>query len=96
MNDRGTAGLTQSEGKVVEELVDVVARRKLITPSIMLLELLRPFGFLGSQFLLLLQPLLGPLSRKIGRYASLLEDREKIDGLLERLDRERVGLRKGG
>ncbi|MFO7918157.1 MAG: hypothetical protein R6V13_08765 [Anaerolineae bacterium] len=81
---------------MIDGLVDIAARRKLITPTIVLLELFRPFGFLGSQCLLLLQPLLGPLSQEMGRYASLLEDREKIDRLLERLDQERAVWKKGG
>ncbi len=96
LSDLGTPELTESEREVMEGLVDVVVRHKLITPTILLLELLRPFSFLGSQCLLLLQPLLGPLSRETGGYASLLEDRAKVDKLLERLEQERRGCEKGG
>ncbi|MFP3896456.1 MAG: hypothetical protein ACLFV5_06435 [Anaerolineales bacterium] len=97
MRDRGTADIVESEQKAVEGLlVDAVVRHKLITPTIALLELFKPFCFVGSQCLLLLQPLLGPLSRETGRYASLLEDRERMEGLLERLEQERAGYGREG
>lgn len=88
----------ESEQKAVEGLlVDAVVRHKLITPTIALLELFKPFCFVGSQCLLLLQPLLGPLlSRETGRYASFLEDRERMEGLLERLEQERAGYGREG
>lgn len=95
VNDRKTSGLAQREHEIVEGLIDIVVRHELITPTLVLLELLRPFSFLGSQLLLLLQPLLGFLSWETGRYASLLEDREKMDRFLERLDQERSRCEKG-
>ena len=82
--------------ETVESLVNVVVRRGLATPTILVLELLKPLGFLGGQFLLLLQPFLGPMSQQAGCYASLLEDRESLERLLWRLDQERSVWKKGG
>lgn len=81
---------------MVEGLIDVVVKHELSTPAIVFLELLRPFSFLGSQLLLLLQPLLGTLSWETRHYAHLLEDRQKMDRVLERLEQERAGCEKGG
>jgi hypothetical protein len=79
------------EDETVEILADAVVARGLVTPAILVLELLKPFSFIGSQFLLLLQPVLGPWSQKTGRYARLLEDRESVERLLQRLDQEKGG-----
>ncbi|MEA3407788.1 MAG: hypothetical protein U9R48_06890 [Chloroflexota bacterium] len=89
-NRRESLERARSERGTVEDLVDAVVKHKLVTPAILALELFKPWSFVGSQFLLLLQPLLGLLSRDAGQYISLLEDREAIDRLLERLDRERA------
>ena len=86
-----TSESLQSERETVERLADAVVGQGLVTPAILVLELLKPFSFLGSQFLLLLQPLLGPLSQEAGRYAALLENRENVDRLLQRLDQEKGG-----
>jgi hypothetical protein len=75
--------------ETVENLADAVVARGLVTPAILVLELIKPISFLGSQFLLLLQPLLGPWSQETERYARLLEDRESVGRLLRRLDQEK-------
>ena len=77
--------------ETVEDLADAVVARGLVTPAILVLELIKPISFLGSQFLLLLQPLLGPWSQETECYARLLEDRESVGRLLRRLDQEKGG-----
>lgn len=77
-----------------KELIDVlalsVAQRSMTTPAILFLELLKPFSFLGSQALLLVEPLLGPSAgRATRRWASLLEDCRNVDRLLEALEDQR-------
>ncbi|MBU0495182.1 MAG: hypothetical protein KKA73_00895 [Chloroflexi bacterium] len=75
-----------------DELLEDLARRVhgwgLVTPAILFLVAHKPLSFVGSQFLLLAQPLLGlvlpdPL---IGEAALLLEQEENVDRLIERLE----------
>lgn len=76
----------------VEELVNQLAGRiqelGLAGPGIAFLEANKPFSFLGSQFLLFMQPLLDPFvgSSVTGRYIGLLQDRSNIERLIQKLE----------
>ena len=64
-----------------------LTERGLATPAILLLELLKPLSFLGSQLLIVADPLLEALVGNAGRrYARLLEDRRNVDRLLQALE----------
>ena len=54
------------------------------------LEIGRGLGFLASQALLLVQPVLGDLvdGATVTRYAALLEDPVSLEGLIERIERK--------
>jgi hypothetical protein len=58
-----------------------------------LLEISRGLGFLASQTLLLIQPLLAGVVDKeiIERYVRLLEDPGTIDSLIDRVERKAKG-----
>lgn len=74
--------------ELIGELVAKIARWGLITPAILFLELNKPFSFIGSQALLLFQPLLSPLwGNKIVEYAQLFEHRASVEQLLQRLEK---------
>ena len=60
------------------EMVRTMQRWGLHTPTIILLELLKPFGLLGEQVLFLVQPVLAPLAEATG----LLESQD-YEGLAE-------------
>jgi hypothetical protein len=67
-----------------------IARRGWIAPAVLLLELLRPLSFISAQALLVLEPLLGPLSGgRTRRYVAFLEDRDNLSRLLDALEAER-------
>lgn len=68
---------------LIESLARWLTDLGMVTPAIFLLEAHRPLSFLASQVLLLAQPLLGQRARD---YAFLLEDRENIERILERLE----------
>ena len=71
----------------IHALASSIIRRGLATPAIVLLELLRPLSFIGSQILLVAEPILSPIFGDVGqRYAGLLEDRQNIARLLEVLE----------
>lgn len=79
--------------ELIDRLADWITRQGLVTPATFFLETNKPFSFLGSQALWMLQPLLGPLvgHEQIGAYARLLEDRTSVDRLLARLESRRAG-----
>lgn len=73
--------------QLIGELAARIARWGLITPVILFLEVNRPFSFIGSQALLLFQPLLSPLlGNRVAEYAQLFEDRASVERLLQRLE----------
>jgi len=75
------------EPDAVRRVADAVARRGLSVPAIVLLELLRPMGFLCGQALWVLEPILTPVTggahRRLARF---LEDGDTIDRLLSTLE----------
>ena len=74
------------------ELIERVARRVerwgLVTPALLFLELGKPLSFIGSQILLLAQPIWGPAA---SQYADLFEDPRSVDHLLVRLEQCQTG-----
>lgn len=75
-----------------DQLIDSLAQRldgwRLTTPAIAFLEAHKPLGFVASQTLLALQPLLtlflGGVS--IGEYSALLEDSGSVERVICRLE----------
>lgn len=84
---------SQQEERLIDRLADWIARQGLVAPAVFLLEANKPFSFLGSQALWMLQPLLGPAvgHDRIAAYAQLLQDRTSVERLLERLESRRNG-----
>lgn len=83
---------TCGEEKLIDRLADWIIRQGLVTPAVFLLETNKPFSFLGSQALWMIQPLLGPVAGhdRIGAYARLLEDQSNVERLLARLESRRA------
>jgi len=83
----------QEEEQLIQDLSRWLSRRRLVTPAILLLDVLKPFAFLIGQALLLGEPLLGFLfdGSRISAYADLLAERSGVDRLIARLDVESGG-----
>lgn len=77
-----------------QQLIETLARRieamGLSTPAILMLEATRPLSFLGSQAIVMLQPLLSLIfDQTAGNdYAALLEDPRYVERLVQRLERQ--------
>jgi hypothetical protein len=73
---------------LIENLAHRLDSWRLTTPAIAFLEAHKPLGFFASQTLLVLQPLLtlllGDLS--VEEYAALLEDRNGVERVIDRLE----------
>jgi hypothetical protein len=70
--------------QMIGRLAGWIAARGLESPAILFFELSKPLALLGSQALLVLQPLLGGA---LDKWAELLEDPATIDQILDQLDR---------
>lgn len=89
--DRQRTQTPPSDRGRLEALALSIAQRGWCTPAIVILEMLKPLGFVGSQLLLLGEPLLGPGTRVASRrYATLLEDRDNVEQLLALLESHRT------
>jgi len=68
----------------IERLTDWIRGAGLTEPAVLFLEASKPLAPLGSQLLLMLQPLLGPV---LADYAALFEDPDGVDRVLDDLER---------
>jgi hypothetical protein len=76
---------------LIERLVSQLDAWGMVAPALMFLEANKPLSFLGSQMILLSQPVLGLIweDKLLGDYALLLEDRENVERLLCHLEDSR-------
>lgn len=79
-----------AESGLVEQVAQRISRWNLTLPAILFLEIAKPFGFIGSQGLLLCQPLLDFLFResRVTEYADLIADRANLEHLIGRLEQD--------
>ena len=80
--------MDKSTDPLVERLVYLVARWGLVTPAIAFLEANKPLSFVGSQALLMLQPMtdLFGASKLTKDFAVLLADRDRVGRLIASLE----------
>ena len=73
---------------IVERLATRIEAWGLQAPAVLLLEANKPFSFLGSQALLLCQPLFRALGRDeaVSEWAEALEDRSTVEQVIRRLE----------
>lgn len=85
---RGASPRPAPSAEPVEATARAIVDRGLGVHAVFLLECLRPFSFLGGQFLLAVDP----LARMIGARAAnlplaeLLADRDRVEALLRRIE----------
>ncbi len=87
--DRAEAGLSADDRAMLDELADAIAARKLTSAAIFFLESIQPLGFLGSQLMLGLRPLVAIVWASPVRWDQVqrvLEQRGAIEALLRRLE----------
>ncbi|MEZ4399897.1 MAG: hypothetical protein R3B06_07750 [Kofleriaceae bacterium] len=83
------AGLAPDDLAMLDDLADGIARRRLTAPAIFFLESMQPLGFLGSQLMLGLKPLVAVVWSSPTRWDQVqrvLERRGTIEALLRRLE----------
>lgn len=74
--------------KIIEEIARKIVDRGLEAPVIFFLEMNKPISRLMGQSVLLTVPFLAPFLGldRIEKYATLLQEREKVERLIERIE----------
>lgn len=81
-------GAGSSQDEWIAGLAARLAARGWAAPASVALSFLQPWGVLGSQALILMEPFLGRWAGDAHRLAVLLEQREGVQALAEGLQRE--------
>ena len=73
---------------LVERLAHLIGRWRLATPAVLFLEANKPLSFIGSQTLLMLQPMtdLFMAHELTADLAALFADRDRLETLISRLE----------
>jgi hypothetical protein len=89
--------LTPEDKTIVEKIARTIARRRLVTPAIMVLETGRPLNYVASQFLTFLHPFATAIlnTAEYERFVHILEHREGVDVLVDALTRAEDAVRDG-
>ena len=82
--DPGPA-LSAEDRKLLEDIADWLARRRMATPAVFFLESLKPLNFVGSQALVFFEPVVRAFINAEGyaRFAGIMERRENVETFLE-------------
>ena len=88
IEDPGAFEPTNHQKEVVEKVCREVARRHLVTPALLFLEMSRPLNYIGSQAMQFFSPIVGVVldTRGYRAFADFLEHRGSIDYMCRRLE----------
>lgn len=87
--DRWEDELTDEQrDAILERIAQEIVRRGMAAPAVLFLELNKPLSFVASQSLIVLTPFLAPFVGidNVHRYSQLLEKRENVERLIERIE----------
>src|SRR5687768_12974062 len=81
--------LSDEDAALLDRIANEVVRRRLTTPAILLLESVKPLNFVGSQFLVFMDPIvrLFLTIRDYDRFVQMLEQRDSIEWLIQAIER---------
>jgi hypothetical protein len=84
----GPAKPNETQGAIIERLCAEVVRRRLTTPSILMLEMNRPLNYVSAQLLHFFQPIVAVVTDTSGyeQLTSFLEQRGSVDYLIQRIE----------
>ncbi len=81
--------LSDGDRAMLDELADGIARRRLTSAAMFFLESMKPMGYVGSQMMIFLRPMISVVWSNPARWDQLqriLEKRGSIELLLRRLE----------
>ena len=77
------------DDKLLDELADAIVARHMATPALFFLESMRPLGFVGSQMMIVLRPIVQMVwasPRRWDQVQRVLEQRGSTELLCRRLE----------
>jgi hypothetical protein len=80
--------LTEENMAVLDKAARIIVRKRLEAPVIMFLQTVSPLSFLGSQLLLVLEPIVGPFFKEedYKKLVRILEHRDGIDRFICKIE----------
>ena len=86
--------LTEEDLQLLDQLAKKIIKWRLGLPAILFLEMYKPLSFLGSQFMIVMGPVMHLFFSKVqyDRLAQILDHRDNVEHLLclvESMERER-------
>jgi hypothetical protein len=88
-HDPSDAAVPPEDLAMLDELAEAIVRRRLGTPALFFLESMRPLGFVGSQMMVFLRPLVAlvwPSPQRWDQVQRVLETRGGTELLARRLE----------
>jgi len=88
------AAITDDDRALLDELADAIVARRLATPALFFLESMRPLGFVGSQLMIVLRPIVAIVwssPRRWDQVQRVLEVRGSTELLCLRLEERLAG-----
>jgi hypothetical protein len=86
--DRGGDRFSPEDEALLTAVAARVVRMGMATPAVFFLESVKPLSFIGSQALIFFEPFVRAFFHLVEyeRFARLMEDRESLERLLERIE----------
>lgn len=80
--------ITEEDKKLMEKLAGLVVSRRLTAMAVFFLESSKPLSFIGSQFLLFMQPFIQTFLnfKEYDRITALMEDKENVELLIQSIE----------
>ena len=81
--------MTDDDLAMLDELADAIVRRRLGTPALFFVESMRPLGYVGSQMMVFLRPMVALVwadPRRWDQVQRVLEVRGSMELLAQRLE----------
>lgn len=85
-----TEAFAEEYGDTLNLHARAIARRGLIAPAILCLDMAKPFSWLGAQFLMMLSPVIGfgMWNRELRFWETLLHDSQRVELFIKALENE--------
>ena len=87
---------TEEDKKRMEKFSNIIVSRRLTAPAIFMLESSKPLAFIGSQFLLFLQPFVTTFldGKDYDRITELMEDKDNVELFIQTIEKTELDRKK--
>ncbi|MEQ8167601.1 MAG: hypothetical protein ABRQ38_01805 [Candidatus Eremiobacterota bacterium] len=85
--------ITEEDKKLMEKMAALVVSRRLTAMAVFFLESSKPLSFIGSQFLVFMQPFIQSFFnfKEYDRITALMEDKENVELLIQYIEAQESG-----